>query len=344
MGQFDRNDLELIWSDDTYEGRKDELLRLMINFELCYPVPDNSDTFIAPQLLDVEQPSYSWPNDDYSTLRFVYNDFMPKGILSRFIVSQHQLIEKQDLVWRTGVILKLGDARAEVVENPSERNISIRVSGKNRKDLLLIITRAFDKIHNSFPRLKYIKLIPCNCRVCNNRAEKHFFQFDMLLRFSADGQKIQCPNSYQLINPNRLIENFKTETSLLDDEVIKRTELEQKSDITVTYNSTVNNIGAILKDVEARDVDIEDLAVKNNKKANGDQREIAPEKKQLAKSEKSVADQEASASEKTQSQKDNKNIETNQSTKPYIVSDEAEKIFRQLQKIWGNRDSDNTKR
>ena len=54
---------------------QDELLRLMMKFQLCYAL-DPDQTYIAPQLLSSEQPSSSGPGG--VVLRCGYG-FLPKG-------------------------------------------------------------------------------------------------------------------------------------------------------------------------------------------------------------------------------------------------------------------------
>ncbi|WP_460200309.1 ferredoxin-thioredoxin reductase catalytic domain-containing protein [Scytonema sp. NUACC21] len=55
-------------------------------------------------------------------------DFMPKGILMRFIVETHPWIEEQKLVWRSGVVLNKDQTRAEVIEHYNQKEIKIRVT------------------------------------------------------------------------------------------------------------------------------------------------------------------------------------------------------------------------
>ena len=69
---------------------QDELLQLMINFKLCYRIP-NSEFYIAPQLLTENQPDYDWEETNNLILRYTYESFMPKGIITQFIVAMHKL-------------------------------------------------------------------------------------------------------------------------------------------------------------------------------------------------------------------------------------------------------------
>ncbi|MDJ0728823.1 MAG: COR domain-containing protein [Crocosphaera sp.] len=86
LGKFNFDDLETIWRDDRYQGKYRQLLELMKRFKLCYELP--SGTYIAPQLLDQNSPNYVWNTNNNLKFRYHY-DFMPKGILSRFIVEMH---------------------------------------------------------------------------------------------------------------------------------------------------------------------------------------------------------------------------------------------------------------
>ncbi|MBG1245009.1 COR domain-containing protein [Nostoc sp. NZL] len=207
LGSFTRSDLANIWCEDEYATMHDELLRLMINFKLCYEIPRSQGKYIAPQLLSANQPSYNWDETNNLILRYTY-DFMPKGIISQFIVAIHELINEQKCVWKSGVVLSKDQTEAEVIEYYGKREIKIRVSGRHKRDLMTIITHELDKIHNSYKRLKYNKLIPCNCNTCKDSQEPHFYPFEILRQFVADKQeRIQCQKSYQMIDVLGLIDD-----------------------------------------------------------------------------------------------------------------------------------------
>ncbi|MCB9152377.1 MAG: leucine-rich repeat domain-containing protein, partial [Caldilineaceae bacterium] len=139
LGKFSLADLRGLWNDPKYAGYHPALLRLMENFQLCYPLPDVRDAYIAPQLLDDQPPAYDWDGEENLQLRYSYPVFMPRGILGRAIVKLHKRIEVQRLVWRSGVILADNYARAEVLELRGEKQIRIRVSGRLKQDLLMEI-------------------------------------------------------------------------------------------------------------------------------------------------------------------------------------------------------------
>ncbi len=221
LGKFNRDDLADIWQEAEYEEMQDELLRLMINFKLAYQIP-NSEFYIAPQLLTENQPDYEWDETDNLILRYTYESFMPKGILTQFIVAMHKLIAEQKYVWRSGVILEKGQTKAEVIEYYGKREIKIRVSGKQKKDLMTIVTYELDEIHASYKRLKYSKMIPCNCAKCKNNQEPHFYPFEVLQQFVDDRQEhIQCQKSYQMVDVRGLIDEVIDRREWLDKFMVK---------------------------------------------------------------------------------------------------------------------------
>ncbi len=227
-GHFTRKDLKNIWQDEKYASMRGELLELMKKFQLCYEVPESKDTLIAPQLLSDNQPEYDWDESHNLILRYAYLDFMPKGIITHFIVIMHQYIEQQEYVWKTGVILNKDNTRAEVIENYGKREIKIRIFGSYKRELLNMITYELNKIHHSYKRLKYSKLIPCNCSTCKDSQSPHFYDFDMLRNFIADKQyKIQCQKSYQMVNALGLIDD------ILD---LKKSIYQEKQDINKSIN------------------------------------------------------------------------------------------------------------
>jgi internalin A len=208
-GRFSLDHLAIIWSDAEYEDLRDELLHLMLRFKLCYQIPGDQGEYIAPHLLSPDQPDYAWDATNNLVLRYQY-DFMPKGILTRFIVEQHRLIEQQTQVWKSGVILTHGQARAEVIEyyRHSSGEIRVRITGRDRKELLTILNHELQKIHASYERLQYSTLIPCNCTHCRSHPIPHEYRLEILQKFLRDRHsEIQCHESYEMVNVRALLED-----------------------------------------------------------------------------------------------------------------------------------------
>ncbi|PZO41190.1 MAG: GTPase [Pseudanabaena frigida] len=218
FGRFSNKALAQIWSAEEYTGMHSGLLELMKKFQLCYEIPQEKGSYIAPQLLTENQPEYAWDESENLILRYTY-DFMPKGIVRQFIVAIHENIEAQN-VWRSGVIIHKREyphTRAEVIENYGKREIKIRVSGKNKRDLLTVVTHELDKIHNSYKRLadKYQKLIPCNCNTCGGSQNPHFYEFaNLKRRYENRVRTILCEISYENVDILSLIDDVGERSNL----------------------------------------------------------------------------------------------------------------------------------
>lgn len=204
MGRFGPRDLEKIWGAPEYLKMQVELLQLMTNFRLCYKIRD-SDFYMAPQLLTENHLQYEWSDRQNLMLRYTYH-FMPKGILTQFIVAMHPFIVQQKYVWKSGVLLERDGARAEVLEQYGKREISVRVGGKSAAELLAIVAYELDRIHATYKGLQFTKLIPCNCNACEKSADPHFYPLETLRKFTQDRQDlIQCHKSYEMVRVHRLL-------------------------------------------------------------------------------------------------------------------------------------------
>jgi internalin A len=207
LGRFTGTELAAIWRGPEYANRQDDLLQLMMKFKLCYEIPGAPGNYIAPQLLSENQLDYPWDETGNLFMRYTY-EFMPKGILTRFIVEMHPWIADQELVWRSGVVLEKNETRAEVAEYYGQRAIKIRVAGKHRKELMTIVLHELDKIHASYHRLKYQKLIPCNCYKCRQSYEPEFYPTEVLQQFMTERQEtIQCRQSFKMVAVRGLIDD-----------------------------------------------------------------------------------------------------------------------------------------
>lgn len=57
------------------------------------------------------------------------------------------------------------------------------------------IVRTLDDLHRSFPKLRYDKLVPCNCLGCVAAPMPHFFRLGKLLeRLQNRRETIECDN------------------------------------------------------------------------------------------------------------------------------------------------------
>ncbi len=207
-GRFSREDLQEIWKEDEYDFMRAELLELMMKFELCYPL-EGTEVFIAPQLLPVSKPDYPWDITHNVILRYKYK-FMPKGLITRLMVRLHRYIEHQSWNWKTGMVLHRHGAHAEIVELYSQREIKIRMVGKNKRELLTIILEEMDNLHASYhKRLNVSKRIPCNCQECKGSQNPYFYDYDKLShRLSRGREEIECDHSLTFVKVRSLIDDI----------------------------------------------------------------------------------------------------------------------------------------
>ncbi len=218
LGQFTDRDLAEIWSDRTYADMHHELLQLMKEFKVCYEIPRRPGHYIAPHLLSPDSPTYDWNPNSNLILRYHYNHFMPKGILTRFIVEMHRDIENVNEpnrahVWKNGVIITHRSARAEIIEHYPKREIHIRVSGNRPRDLLTIVNRQFEDIHDHFykdpnpEKPPYDTLIPCNCPTCKPSTAPFTFTLDRLHTcLDRNRYTIECHESGEDVQVRGLID------------------------------------------------------------------------------------------------------------------------------------------
>jgi internalin A len=215
LGCFTQENLADIWQDEEYANMRDELLQLMMRFKLCYQIPNRPGHYIAPQLLGTEQPKYSWNKLQNLIIRYKY-DFMPKGILTRLIVETHPWIEEQKLVWKNGVVLNKDETRVSVIENYNQREIKVSVSGNRKKEVLYFVTHELDKIHQSFERLQYQTLVPCNCEKCLGSENPNAYPLeDLRKRLKAGKYEVDCSeNNYKSVDVRRLIDDVNLSTDM----------------------------------------------------------------------------------------------------------------------------------
>jgi internalin A len=207
LGRFTRADLNTIWDVPEYENMRNELLQLMMKFKLCYEIPTQKGTYVAPQLLTENQPEYKWDDEENLLLRYTY-EFMPKGILLQLIVVMSDYIWRET-VWKSGVLLEKDRTRAQVIEYYGKREIQIRVVGSHKKELMTIIIHELDRIHETYKRLKFDKLIPCNCKDCKANNEPHFYKYEQLQNFIEKHIfEIQCGITGNMVQVRRLIDDI----------------------------------------------------------------------------------------------------------------------------------------
>jgi internalin A len=174
-GHFTPDDLKRVWCADEYVDMRDALLELMREFRLCYPKP-GGQAFIAPSLLPTEVPPYTWEADsDDRHMRLEYT-FMPRVLLTQFIVEEHEKIEDGRLcVWRSGAVFFKNQARVEVRQS-GKNVLEFRAQGEGKVELLTILNDTLDSLHQQTPGIEVEILIPCICEQCRVLEKPYMFK------------------------------------------------------------------------------------------------------------------------------------------------------------------------
>lgn len=134
------------------------LVDLMLKFEVCYRVGD--DSILVPDLLDVQEPQFEFDNND--ALKFVFEyEYLPKSVMLRLIVRLHADINNMER-WRTGVVLRSStfSTKALVKADEKEKRIYITVAGREKRDYFAVIRKTIHDINISFEKLGFRELVP----------------------------------------------------------------------------------------------------------------------------------------------------------------------------------------
>ena len=209
------DDLEKIWSDrERYPAEYyPHLLNLMEKFQLAFKI--DKRTYLFAELLENKQIVLDWDFTRENTLAVRYEyDFLPAGVMTRFIVSIHKniaTIQETKQCWKKGVYLihKTAYALVRLFDGISEKYVSIQVSGKERRDkldLLYIIKSKLDEINSMFSKIKITKRIPCNC----SKDCTYLFDYDFLIKAESKGRKtVICEKSCEDVSISNLLDGVK---------------------------------------------------------------------------------------------------------------------------------------
>jgi internalin A len=204
-GKFHFSDLNEFWSDYSVENFI-YLVELMKKFELCFQLAD-TDIYIIPELVSAIAPKFEWDYSENIILKFGY-DFMPKGIITRFIVRNHDIIDN-NIFWKNGIILKRNNTSALLICDDFKREIEVRIGGYDKYSLLSIIQREIDYIHKTLNYPNVMTFIPCCCKECKINDNPHFFNRDTINRYVEKNKKsILCPKSVEEVELNIITQNY----------------------------------------------------------------------------------------------------------------------------------------
>ncbi|MBI5915786.1 MAG: leucine-rich repeat domain-containing protein [Bacteroidetes bacterium] len=206
QGTFTAMQAREIWSGKEYKGMHDQLIRLLLNFHLCYRMKEEG-RYVVPQRRPSVGSAYPWSEREQAEASVVVYDytFMPQGLLTRLTCRLHEKIEGQH-VWKEAVVFVQSATRALVREafegdRPEANRIEILVAGERRTELLNRIVEELDEVHASarYANLQVKKLVPCCCEKCAH--EPFFFDFKYLCDLLDDGESQErCQKSRKMVD------------------------------------------------------------------------------------------------------------------------------------------------
>ncbi|MPR33710.1 leucine-rich repeat domain-containing protein [Salmonirosea aquatica] len=209
-GFFDRNDLERIWLDATYRRMLPQLLELMQQFKMAYALPNRKEFITPPLLPPVPPDDWKFPDGDSLEL-FVEYEFLPKALLTQFIVTRHTDIDRgRTLVWRNGVVLRWSNHTfAEITKTKSQGRhaFNIRAMGSNRRGLLTSILKSLRDLHEEYKGIRSAEIVACPCSDCRSGKNKqHYFEFEILTnRLEKGYREAECQRSMEKLDLMKLI-------------------------------------------------------------------------------------------------------------------------------------------
>jgi len=198
-------------SDYSYPQDKHRfIIDLMKKFELCYEMGENK--VLIPDLLKVQEPEFGFEFD--SSLKFVMEyDFMPRSVMPRFIVKMHKDIKNRSQ-WRTGVVLKDEDIHSTAVikSDDEAKKIFIYVNGEQKRDYFSVVRKTFLDINNSFEKIDVKEMVPCNCPLCKDSKNPHFYDYKSLIKFYLKNRReTLCSLSADYVSIEKLLNGVETD-------------------------------------------------------------------------------------------------------------------------------------
>ncbi|MEO1132503.1 MAG: COR domain-containing protein, partial [Cyanobacteria bacterium J06639_1] len=198
LGRFTLEDCDRLWADEGFADKEVELRALMVEFELCYKLPDACrETWLVPQHLPPSKPKElnEWAEIDDLMLTYRY-EFLPRGLVSRLIVRKHRFVKQPELCWSSGALFEHNETQVLVETSLRGNEIVLRSRGSEKKSLLSVIASDLDALNDSFRGLKdkVGQWVPCNCKTCTHSKEPAMFERkDLVDRKHRGKRTIECP-------------------------------------------------------------------------------------------------------------------------------------------------------
>jgi hypothetical protein len=182
-GEFDRADLAHLLDLRVYPlSRHEFILHMMqepdVGLALRLAVPDR-ERYLIPEALPAAEPDYGmWPGDSLR-FRFKYQ-YLPSGLMPRFIVQAHRLLTEKPTRWRTGVVLAAADCPVLVRADLKHERIDISVAGPPhlRRSALNVVLVDLEEVHRRNPECKPEARVPLPDQTDNDVGYEYLLELE----------------------------------------------------------------------------------------------------------------------------------------------------------------------
>lgn len=156
-GLLQRSALALCWGSYTPE-QVQLFLEIMQSCELALKIEDKNQqedpTYLIPEFLP-DQPAtavaYAWEGASGPVYHFRFqHPFFHAALVQRFIVRSAKLAEGYDLLWHSGILLKVEDTLARIQAYPAEGRIDMLLRGGKPRKLI-------ERLKNEIANIQEVK-------------------------------------------------------------------------------------------------------------------------------------------------------------------------------------------
>ncbi len=242
-GEFVRDDLAGWLDPGPYPPERHEFILDMMQDEeigLCFRLPVQQEgRYLVPEALQANRPYLGKWADDVLRFRYVYN-YLPPGLIPRFIVQSNRNLTEEKSRWRTGVVLRACDCPVLVRAYPDQRCVDIEVDGppKLRRAALNVILNDLEAVHELNPEAEPVARVPLPDRPETDISYKHLLMLEQQpemgssYKFIPDGAN----HAYQV---GELLEGVRRDES--KDLNIRIFQIEDRDSLASVY--TINQYG-----------------------------------------------------------------------------------------------------
>jgi internalin A len=186
------------------------IVGMMKKFELCYDIEPDKE-FLIPDLLPKDEPE-GIKLKNVPAFQYHY-PVLPSSVITRFVVRMNRYIA-DNVAWRTGVVLKIGDNKAIVKADVEDRKLSIYIDGPEhkRRDVLSAIRYQLDEIHDTIKGLNPQKRVPIP-----EAPNAEPLEYDYLLQLERDGfdqHPVKDGNRLVNVNVRKLLSGIESEAKI----------------------------------------------------------------------------------------------------------------------------------